>query len=129
VESAQGDSFHNIQGDQIVRIFTHWVIVFIGQFLKITEAPKYLCFFIPHGLIILTKNGLGHILDNSFTNSCGHPDHKLMFFAQIFQGTKFKICLVFRALKLSAVSFCFRFPCTGCHVVCALAYQCKQCKS
>jgi hypothetical protein len=56
-----------------------WEVVFFGQlfslgsFLKIIKAAQLLCL---HGNIyvfVLTKNGLGYILGDFFTNSSGHP--------------------------------------------------------
>jgi hypothetical protein len=59
------------QGDQIGRIFAYWVIIFFGRFLKISEVAQIygttfsqsIC-----SLFILTKNGLGYILGDFFTN-------------------------------------------------------------
>jgi hypothetical protein len=54
---------------QIGRLFT------LGCFLKILKQPNYLSYFF-HGKIyvfILTKNRLGHILGDFFTNTSGHP--------------------------------------------------------
>jgi hypothetical protein len=60
------------QGDQIWRIFAHWAIVIFVYFLNTKVIKTFI-----HGKsykLILTKNGLGHILDDFFTNSSGHPD-------------------------------------------------------
>jgi hypothetical protein len=66
---------HN-QGDQIGRIFAYWAIVYFGAvFLKkyirsfraIFSTVKFMCY------IILTENGLGHILGDFLANSSGHP--------------------------------------------------------
>jgi hypothetical protein len=40
----------------------------LGSFLNITEVAQCLSH-----VFILTKNGLGHILADFFTNSSGHP--------------------------------------------------------
>jgi hypothetical protein len=52
------------QGDQMGRIFTDWASFFLfGQFKKIAES--FLLAAFSHGksyVLILTKNGLGHIL-------------------------------------------------------------------
>jgi hypothetical protein len=65
------------QGDQIRQIFAHWKIVFFGQFfLKNKEVPTWLLsYFFQQKMcaLILTKNGLGYILGDFFTNTSGRP--------------------------------------------------------
>jgi hypothetical protein len=63
------------QGDQIGRIFAKWVTVyFFGQIKKIKKCcPLFGLLFHDYGYaLILTKNGLGYILDDFFINSSGH---------------------------------------------------------
>jgi hypothetical protein len=59
------------QGDQIGRIFSYGVVVYVGQFFKLTEVGQLI--FPRYKLTIdLNKNGLGYILGDFFTNSSGH---------------------------------------------------------
>jgi hypothetical protein len=64
------------QGDQIGRFFAYWAIAFFGQFFEITKVAQnfgLLRYFHSSGcVLVLTKNGLGHILGYFFTNSSGH---------------------------------------------------------
>jgi hypothetical protein len=68
------------QGDQIGRIFTNWATFYFGYFfVKITFRNSANIYWAPffHGKIcalIFTRNGLGYILGDFFTNSSGHPD-------------------------------------------------------
>jgi hypothetical protein len=65
------------QGDQIVRILDYWAIVFFGLFRKITEVAQMFGLLYFNGisnLLILTKNGLGYILCDFFTDSSGRSD-------------------------------------------------------
>jgi hypothetical protein len=57
-----GDSFTNLAGhqsDQIGRIFTHWVIIYFGQFFLMIEVARFgNTFFHEKGCaLILTKMG------------------------------------------------------------------------
>jgi hypothetical protein len=59
------------QGDQIGRFFAHWAIVTF--FKTVFEELAHVFFLNKIYATILTKNGLGHILGELFTNSSGHP--------------------------------------------------------
>jgi hypothetical protein len=67
--------FCSQQGDQIGRIFAHWVIVSFGKVFLIAEVPLIFGLLFP----LLTsctnfeKNGLGGILGDFFTKTSGHP--------------------------------------------------------
>jgi hypothetical protein len=67
------------QGDQFGRIFCLLGNCFyFGHFLKITKIA-YICGLLFYTekcyALILTKNGLGFIWGNFFTNLSGHPAH------------------------------------------------------
>jgi hypothetical protein len=67
-------------GDQIGRIFDFWAIVFFRQFhSKYERSPNFRATIITVKvkILVLTKNGLGHILGEFFTNSFGHLAHSL----------------------------------------------------
>jgi hypothetical protein len=58
---------HRVPGDQIGRIFAHWVIIYFGHFLENCFFPRLnLC-------INCDRNGFGYILGVFFTNSSCHP--------------------------------------------------------
>jgi hypothetical protein len=63
------------QGDQIRRIFAHWVIVNFGQFFENDRSRTNFRILFPDKsyVLILTKNGLGYILGDFHINSSGHP--------------------------------------------------------
>jgi hypothetical protein len=74
-----------VQGDQIGRIFAYWVIVYFRQFYENYRNGSNLLDTFVHGksyihkcilkyTYLLTKNVLGYILGDFFTNSSGHPD-------------------------------------------------------
>jgi hypothetical protein len=70
-------SLDHKQCDRIGRFFAYWVIVYFGHFLFKKEHKFLKTFF--YGIsfsLILTKNGLGHILGYSFIYCSGRPDHK-----------------------------------------------------
>jgi hypothetical protein len=57
-------------------MFAYWVVVYIGLVIKIYRhgANFWITFSQQTGqAFIVTKNGLGNILGNFFTNSSGHP--------------------------------------------------------
>jgi hypothetical protein len=63
------------QGDQIGRIFAYWTIVFFDQFIEnyTSSANSWAAFFHSTSyVLILSKNWLGCILGDFFTNSSGH---------------------------------------------------------
>jgi hypothetical protein len=66
------------RGDQIGRTFAHWAIATLGNFSEMTEVARmFVLPTFPYGsscAFILTKMGLGIILDNIFKNSSGHPE-------------------------------------------------------
>jgi hypothetical protein len=74
--------FHATQGDQIVRIFAQLAIASFGYvvFRKVQKNPYFwgplFSTVKAMNVLILTKNGLGYILGDFFTNSSGHPDAK-----------------------------------------------------
>jgi hypothetical protein len=61
----------------IGRIFAHWGDWLLYTFFdKYKSSSQFWATFV-HGkgyAVILTKNGLGHILGDFFKNSSGHPD-------------------------------------------------------
>jgi hypothetical protein len=65
-----------VQCDQFGRIFVKWEIVYFGQFCEYYKSsPNFMATFF-HGKsykLIWTKNGLGYILCDFFTNASGHP--------------------------------------------------------
>jgi hypothetical protein len=68
------------QGDQIGRIFAHWAIAFVGQFIENyrSSANSWANFFPSTScVLILTKNCLCYTLGDFFKNSSGHPGPKL----------------------------------------------------
>jgi hypothetical protein len=68
------------QGDQIGRIFAHWVIVYLGNFfLTFRSCPHVWGSFLPllRFALFRQKIGLGHILGDFFKNSFGHPVSQL----------------------------------------------------
>jgi hypothetical protein len=65
------------QGDQIGRIFDHWLIIHFGQLLENHKSSPHFwaTFFYGNGyLLIFTIDGLGHVLGDFCSNSSGHPD-------------------------------------------------------
>jgi hypothetical protein len=67
------------QGDQIGRIFADWAAVYFGQFIENFKSyPNYWASIFHdtryvHTYLTFTKNELGYILGDFFTNSSGHP--------------------------------------------------------
>jgi hypothetical protein len=52
----------------------------LGSFLKTTEGAQiiWLLFFqVNRDVLVLTKNGLGYILGDFFTDSSGHPGSRV----------------------------------------------------
>jgi hypothetical protein len=51
------------------------VTVYLGSFLQITEIAQIIGLLIStkNYILIMTKNGLGYILGDFFTNVSGHP--------------------------------------------------------
>jgi hypothetical protein len=56
-------------------------VIALEVFSKITEVAHILLLLFYKVKVVyisfLTKNGLGYILGNFFTNSSGHPEHEL----------------------------------------------------
>jgi hypothetical protein len=63
----------SMQGDQIGRNSPKWVIVYYGQLLENNRSSPHYCGTYVNARLIMTKNGLGNILGDFFTNSSGHP--------------------------------------------------------
>jgi hypothetical protein len=60
-------------------MLAHWVIVFFGQFLKMTKVGHILRLTFSQGrgyVLMMTQNGSGYILGHFFTNSSGRPEGK-----------------------------------------------------
>jgi hypothetical protein len=61
------------------RIFSHWVIVYFGQFCVNFRSSANLWAAVFHFkvyVLILSKNALGNILGDFFASSSGHPVSK-----------------------------------------------------
>jgi hypothetical protein len=72
--------FDIINSTRVTRLgefcFARWAIIYIGQFFEnyIISPHCWTTFFLrKRYVIIVTKNGLGHILGEFFRNSSGHP--------------------------------------------------------
>jgi hypothetical protein len=64
------------QGDQIGRIFARWVTHYFGYLSENdrNSANNWATFFYSESfLLVFTKNGLGYIVSDFFTNASGHP--------------------------------------------------------
>jgi hypothetical protein len=70
------------------------VVVYIGQlFFLITELAHFFGLLFPQRtsyVFILTKNGLGYILGDFFTNSSGHPGRHVGFLHRVARWFVFK---------------------------------------
>jgi hypothetical protein len=65
-------TFVRLRVTRLGEFSTFWATVFFGQIQKL---PKFSGYFF-HGkrcVLILTKNGFGHVLGDFLTNSSGHP--------------------------------------------------------
>jgi hypothetical protein len=63
-------------------MFTHWVIVFFGQFFSLQRKPKYLLIFTGKKYLLgLAKNGVGYIL----WSPCFQATRKLPFENEIIR--------------------------------------------
>jgi hypothetical protein len=82
--------------------FAQCLIANFGKWFENYKSSAHLWGTFSHGtsyVLILTKNGLGYILGDFFTNSSGHPDHALdllwkepfqIFFNLQFSGQEVK---------------------------------------
>jgi hypothetical protein len=64
------------------RIFSHWVIVYFGQFCVNFRSSANLWAAVFHFkvyVLILSKNALGNILGDFFASSSGHLDGVIHF--------------------------------------------------
>jgi hypothetical protein len=66
------------QGDQIGRIFAHWVTVNLREFLEKYKSSSHFWATFFHSYFWL-KNRLGYILGHFFKNSSGRPARQLPF--------------------------------------------------
>jgi hypothetical protein len=74
------------QGDQIGRIFVNWANVYFGQFFENYRIIPHFwtTFFTGENYVLIsTKNGLGFILGECFTNASGHPDPEPCLFQSL----------------------------------------------
>jgi hypothetical protein len=70
-------------GDQIGRIFAHWVTHYYGKFCKTYRSSTIIRATYFHGkryVLNFRKNGLGYILVDFFIKASGHPGDKMDIF-------------------------------------------------
>jgi hypothetical protein len=87
------------QGDQIGRIFAHWVTVYFGQLFENYRRGSFFWATFFHDKVfelISSKNVLGHILGDFFTRASGHPDFVFLEF-----DTQFSKSILFWTFFLS----------------------------
>jgi hypothetical protein len=85
------------QGDQIGRILVYWANIFFGQLFENDRSSQiFWRFFIPRKKVCInfgTKNGVGNILGEFFTNSSGHPGQGVSGFLHFLSDGKKCFCL------------------------------------
>jgi hypothetical protein len=81
---------HNVIYNRVTRLFEFSTIGWLlnhGSFLIITKVAHIIWVTYFHGdgyALVFTKNGLGYILSDSFTNSSGHPGNECPVLDTVF---------------------------------------------
>jgi hypothetical protein len=99
------------QGDQTVRIFTFWSIVYFEQlFGRLLSIPN-LCATIPHGngyALLLTKHGSGYTLGDFFHKLIWSPCFRPTWLMRHPVSGPCGFCITLFLTHVAFVSPCFR---------------------